>query len=78
MNDAKLRLDCVKALEKAGFKLGRKAFREEAMWSTFFSSKQPVSDPRDEDEVREAVGKLLTKAKDQFSRAEAALTNVFQ
>lgn len=77
MTDPRLRLECVKALDKAGFKFWKAAFNEEAQYSRFFSTTQAVSDVNDDDEVREATGKLLTKIREQFSKAEAVFKNVF-
>jgi hypothetical protein len=73
MKDPALRVECVKALRKAGFNVG-----QTPVWSQFFVSKRPVADPADRDEVREAMEKLLAAAKDEFSKAQAVLTSVFQ
>jgi hypothetical protein len=78
MDDAKLRSECVRALEGAGFGPVRAPFSDEPMWSTFFSDRQSVSNPDDEREVRAAMYKLLADARDKFSKAEAALASVFQ
>ena len=77
MDQPKLRLSCVKALHKAGFKFTKKAFNEEAVFSRFYYACQNVTDPTDEDEVREAVEKLVGKGKEQFPKVLAVLEQVF-
>ena len=73
MNNAQKRLDCLKVLKDAGFKI-----RDTPEYSQFFNITQDVFNPKDKFEVGEAMVKLLTQAMDQFRRAEAALTKVFK
>jgi len=78
MTDAKLRLACVNALKKAGFKLSASALKENAEYSRFYSSPyHKVADPSDEDEVRKVLQELLKKADEQFPKAEAVFKEVF-
>jgi hypothetical protein len=77
MDAPKLRLACVTALRNAGFHLTKAAFREDATYSRFFNATHKVGDFDDEEEVREAVGSLVAKAKEQFPKAAAALADVF-
>ncbi|MEI8194813.1 MAG: PD-(D/E)XK nuclease family protein [Phycisphaerae bacterium] len=78
MDDPKLRLECVRRLKSAGFQLDKRAFEEGATYSRFWRCTQPVNDMSDAEETKEAVNKLLTKAKDQFPKVEAVLKEVFQ
>ena len=78
MDDPKLRLACAKALDKAGFKLTKKAFEESAMYSRFQAHSIAVEDLSDEEEIREAVKKLLRRTKDQFAHAEKVFRSVFE
>jgi hypothetical protein len=77
MNDPILRLACVKALSESGFKLGKMAFREDATFSRFYRASHSVRDSGDEEEVRDAINKLIKKAKDEFPKVEAVLKGVF-
>ena len=78
MTDPKLRMKLVSRLHEAGFKLGSKAFTEDAIYSRFYSpSRIAVTDPGDENEMEDAVAKLVAKAKEQFPKAEAVLREVF-
>ena len=77
MNDPKLRLTCINALQRAGFKLGAKAFKEDTKYSRFFNETHRVSDCHDEAEVEKIIVELLTKAEPQFRRAEKALEEAF-
>ncbi len=77
MDDPQKRLACVTALRKAGFRLIKAAFDEDATYSRFFSAFHEVADYDDAEEVRKAVGSLLAKAKEQFPKAAVALTEVF-
>ncbi len=77
MDDTQLRLACVQKLKEAGFKLRKQAFDEKAIYSRFFGGTQKVSDMTDSEAVREAVEKLLKKAKAQFPRAEKVFREVF-
>jgi hypothetical protein len=78
MDDAKLRLDCAQALDRAGFKLSKKAFDENATYSRFLSYSAGVDDLDNEDEVREAVKDLLRKAKGRFAAAGEVFEAVFK
>ena len=78
MDDPELRLACVRALEKTGFKFTAKAFRPEAKYSRFYQTSETLSDPDEKEELAAAIDKLLQKAKPQFSKAEEAFKNVFQ
>lgn len=78
MDDTKLRLRCVNALQKAGFKLGKRAFQEDAKYSRFYSESTKVSDLTDQEEVSKAIRKLLNRAKDKFSTAEEVFKKVFK
>lgn len=76
MDDPALRKACVKALSENGFKL-KKAFREDARYSTFYSDNRPLRDSGDEEEVRNAIASVVAKAKEQFPKVEAVLKDVF-
>ena len=77
MDDPELRLACVEQLRKAGFKLGNRAFREDAKYSRFLSIPQKVSDFNDKDEVAAAVENILKKAEKEFPKAEKVFKEVF-
>jgi len=77
MDDLQLRLACVKKLQKVGFNLTKKAFDENAKYSRFFSKSLKVSDITDYEAVREAVKKLLQRAKTEFPKAEKVFREVF-
>jgi len=77
MDDPKLRLACVKKLQKAGFKFTKKAFDENAKYSRFYSKNLIVSDITDYEVVIEALEKLLQKAKTDFKKAETVFQEVF-
>ena len=77
MDNLQLRLNCVKKLQKAGFNLTQKAFQENTKYSRFFSAIQKVSDITDQEAVRDAVNKLLQKAKTQFPKAKEVFQEVF-
>jgi len=77
MDDLQLRLACVNELQKAGFKLTKKAFDENAKYGRFCSKSSKVSDITDHEAVREAVKKLLQKAKTEFAKAEKVFREVF-
>jgi hypothetical protein len=78
MDDPRIQMACVKGLDGAEFKLGKKAFNESAKYSRFYSETQKVSDPDDAEEVRAAVEKLLENAKKEFPKAEAVFKQVFK
>ena len=59
MDDPALRMACVKALSESGFKLTKKAFKEDATYSRFYRSSRPVRDSGDEEEMRDAIEKLF-------------------
>jgi hypothetical protein len=80
MTDPELRLKCVTALQKAGFKLGSKAFKEDTKYSRFYSSpRHKVANSQDEGEVKAVLQDLLKKAEEEgvFAKAEAVLRQVF-
>ncbi len=77
MDDPALRLACVKALSENGFKLTKMAFKENAVYSRFYRTSHDVRDSGDEEEMRDAIEKVVGKAKEQFSKVEAVLKSVF-
>jgi lipocalin len=77
MADKALRLALVKELSEKGFKLGKKAFNEDAKYSRFYSHTIKVDDTGDEEEVRSAVSELFNRAKVEFPRGEVVLRDVF-
>ncbi|MBN2271828.1 MAG: PD-(D/E)XK nuclease family protein [Sedimentisphaerales bacterium] len=77
MDDPELRLSCVKKLQEAGFKFSKKAFDVNATYSRFFGASSTVSDMSDYEKVREAVEKLLKKAKAEFPKAQGVFNEVF-
>lgn len=79
MDDLQLRLNCVKALDEAGFQFlnRKKAFDLQATYSRFYRTTQRVTDFSDEVELTETVAKLLATAKDQFAKAQFVLATVF-
>ena len=78
MDNADLRLECIKALKDADFKLQQRAFRKDAKYSRFYSESLKVSDLTDQKEVSEAARKLLNRAKEKFSTAEEVFKKVFK
>jgi hypothetical protein len=78
MTDPALRLACVKALSDGGFKLTKMAFKENAIYSRFYRASHEVRDSGDEEEMRDAIEKVVGKAKEQFPKVEAVLKGVFQ
>ncbi len=77
MNDPALRLACVQALSDNGFKLTKRAFREEAIYSRFYRTSRRLRDSGDEEEVRDAIDRVVKRAKEQFPKVEAVLKSVF-
>jgi hypothetical protein len=77
MNDPALRMSCVKALSESGFKLNKRAFKEGATYSRFYSWSRPVRASDDEEEMRDAIERLFGKAKEEFPKVEAVLKGVF-
>lgn len=78
MDDPESRLAAVEALAEAGFKLIKKAFRKEAVYSRFGRITRKVADASDPDEVRDAIAHLLRRAAPDFERAAKALRGVFR
>jgi hypothetical protein len=78
MNDPKLRMRCVEHLREAGFKLTKRAFDEDAKYSRFLNDSRAISEFDNEEELRDAVDKLLTDAKEDFQKALAVLREVFK
>ena len=77
MTDPAVRMACVKALSEAGFRLTKMAFKESATYSRFYRASHEVRDSGDEEELRDAIEKVVGKAKEQFSKVEAVPKNVF-
>lgn len=77
MDDPNLRLQLVRQLHKAGFRLTKNAFKPDAVYSRFYNTTAGITDLADEEAVCETVGKLLDKAKEEFARAEEVLGAVF-
>lgn len=77
MNDPALRMACVKALRESGYKLAEKAFRESATYSRFYRSSRTVRASGDEEEMRDAMERLVGKAKEEFPKVKAVLKGVF-
>jgi hypothetical protein len=77
MTDPALRMACVKALSESGFKLTKRAFKEGATYSRFYRSSRPVRASGDEKEMRDAMERLVGKAKEEFPKVEAVLKGVF-
>jgi len=78
MDDPESRLAAVEALSGAGFKLIKKAFRKEAVYSRFGRITRKVTDASDPDEVHDAIAYLLRRAAPDFERAAKALRCVFR
>jgi hypothetical protein len=78
MDDPALRLNLVKSLQAAGFRLGKKAFLESATYSRFYGKTVRINDETDYDEMRSAIEKLLGKAKAEFSKAEKVFRQVLE
>lgn len=76
-DDADLRLECVKALHKNGYKLTKLAFTRDAKLSRFFRVAAKVSDWTDRENLTEAVGKIMGRAREHFPKVEAILKKVF-
>lgn len=77
MDDASLRLACVEALRDAGFRLTKKAFHENAVYSRFYSATQKVADFTDVGAVTKSVKILLGKAIPHIEKAAGVLGKVF-
>ena len=77
MDEPDLRLDVVRQLDEAGFKLTKNAFKRDAVYSRFYNATASVTDLADEEAVRETVGKLLDRAKEKFAQAQEVLAGVF-
>jgi len=78
MDDPDLRLTCVNRLDKAGFTFGKNARNKDAVYSRFFRHTEWLTDMDDQDAVREAIEKLIAKAKEKFPKVEAVLKEVFR
>lgn len=77
MKDPSKRMESVTALQKAGFKLGPKAFKDAARYSRFYRDAHRVEDLGDAVELEKAAEKLLEKAQARFEEARVALESVF-
>lgn len=77
MKDKALRLQCVKKLQEAGFKLSKMAFKEDATYSRFFRASYSVENANSEEELRRAVEEVIRKSDDQFPKAEKVFREVF-
>ena len=77
MEDKSTRTQCIDQLSKAGFKLNKKAFSDDAIYSRFYSETLPLKDMTDATAVREGVENLLQKAQDRFVLAEKVFKEVF-
>ena len=77
MDDPDLRLACVGVLRDKGFKLTKKAFSRDAKFSRFYTASQPVPDWTKEEQVADAVTRLLAKAEGAFTKACAVFREVF-
>ena len=78
MDDPVLRLECVRSLQTAGFKLTQQAFKENATFSRFYGKIVKIKDETDYDEMSSAIARLLEKAKDEFPKVEKVLKEVFE
>jgi len=63
MDDSGKRLKLIKAFEKKGFKIGKKAFREEARYTRVHSIYRSIANPDDLDEMRKHMEELWKKSK---------------
>lgn len=77
MTDPQLRIECVNALNNAGFKLGDQAFNKDARFSRFYRAIRKVVDINEDVQVREAVLSLLKDAEKDFVKAGEVLRAVF-
>ncbi len=75
--DADLRLRFMSELRDAGFKLTKKAFERDAVYSRF-RRLHHTADLDDEDSIRDAVKALLKKAQGDFKRLEQVCSSVFK
>jgi len=57
--------------------LTKKAFKEDAIYSRFYRASHEVRDLGDEEEMRDAIEKVVAKAREQFPKVEAVLKGVF-
>ena len=77
MADRALRQRCVKALREDGFKLRPQALKEDAVYSRFYGDRSELQDLSDEEEIRDAITRLLGKAREKFAKATPVLECVF-
>ncbi len=77
MTDPTKRLACVKALSGGGFKLTKMAFKENAVYSRFYRESHEVRNSGDDEQMRDAIEKVVGKAREQFPKVEAVLQGVF-
>ena len=59
------------------FKLGQKAFNEDAKYSRFHSASRLVPDSQDSEAVQATLATLLDKAAPELEKAASILTSVF-
>ena len=76
MDDSSLRLACVEALSRAGFKLTKDAFNKDAIYSRFYRQTAKIEDMNDEQEVETAVRDLLRNDKTAAEKVAEALQPV--
>jgi hypothetical protein len=77
MEDSALRMACVTALSEKGYKFGKHAFKEEAVFSRFFRLSHELGESEDEAAMRQAIEKLFGTAREHFPKVEEILKQVF-
>lgn len=69
MKDSEKRLELVKSFAKEGFKIGKKAFRPESIYTRVHSVYRKINDPDDEEEIKTLIDNMWEKSQSEISNA---------
>lgn len=75
MEDSDERLRLVKAFNDEGFKVGKKAFRPEAVYTRVYSVYRSFSEPDDHDDLRKCIDELWKKSQKQLESTTRIIEN---
>lgn len=69
MENSEKRLKLLKAFDKEGFRIGKKAFRSESIYTRVHSVYRKINDPDDEEEIKTLVDNMWEKSQPEISNA---------
>ena len=69
MEDSKKRLKLIKAFQKEGFKIGKKAFRPEAKYSRVYSIYRKINNPDEQEEIKNHLEEIWKRSNQVFNSA---------